>query len=137
MIGLGYGSLSKALKLHEKERKVGKLRELVDEKWKDDLKELGEDIRRESGYNTFRGENAGSAAGVLKLEEMGNLTQSEKKQFNYLRNLKRRRLDKIESLEKKARRRAGEFGAGGVGLGIVGTSAIAKGLYDYKNRNKE
>ena len=137
MIGLGYGSLSKALKLHEKKEKVGKLRELVDEKWKDDLKELGRDMQDSYGYASLEGKNPKSAADVLKLEEMGDLSRHEKEQFNYFRNSKRRRLDKIESLEKKARRRAGEFGAGGIGLGIVGTSALAKGLYDYKNRNKE
>ena len=102
MIGLGYGSLSKALKLHEKEGKVEKLRELVDEKWKDDLKELGRNMQYSSyGYDSLRGKNPKGAADVLKLEEMGDLSRHEKEQFNYFRNSKRRRLDKIESLERK------------------------------------
>ena len=62
------------------------------------------------------------------------LNEAEKERLNYLRDKVHGRLKTVEGLEKKARNWQK---SAPIGLGIASTAALAKGLYDYKNRDRE
>ena len=133
----GYG----AYKLHEKAtdklEDARRLKRILQEPYEADLDRLKKDVlnnaQRGGDYTKIRALEGGK--GILDLEKSGMLNEAEKERLNYLRDKIHGRIKTVEGLEKKARnwKRAAPIG----GLGIVGTSAIAKGLYDYKNRNKE
>ena len=136
----GYGSYKLSKKAADKLEKAGKLKKSLQELYEADLNRLKKDVLRDAqrGGEVAKMRALESGKGILDLEKSGMLTEAEKERLSYLRNTtEHKRLKTVEGLEKKARDRAKKIGNIGIGLGVVGASALAKGLYDYKNRNKE